>query len=169
MSNRTNIQFLGSGDAFGSGGRFQTCILLRTPESRFLIDCGASSLIAMKRFGVGLNEVATIFLTHLHADHFGGIPFFLLSSQFVNKRHDELTIAGPPGTSERLSEIMNAMFPGSSGTQWNFPLSVLELDPERSYDFGKVNVTPYIVSHECGSLPFALRIKYGARTLTYTG
>ena len=43
------IQFLGSGDAFGSGGRFQACILLKTAGSRTLLDCGASSLVAMKR------------------------------------------------------------------------------------------------------------------------
>lgn len=42
-------QFLGSGDAFGSGGRFQTCFLLRGAQGSVLIDCGASSLIAMRR------------------------------------------------------------------------------------------------------------------------
>lgn len=46
------VQFLGSGDAFGSGGRFQTCIYVDAGQTRFLFDCGASSLVAMKRFGV---------------------------------------------------------------------------------------------------------------------
>ena len=36
------IQFLGCGDTFGSGGRFQTCFYVRSDEARFLIDCGAS-------------------------------------------------------------------------------------------------------------------------------
>ena len=45
------VRFLGSGDAFGSGGRFQTCIQLQTGASHLLVDCGASSLIAMRRFG----------------------------------------------------------------------------------------------------------------------
>ena len=44
------IRFLGSGDAFGSGGRYHTCFLATCEETRFLIDCGASSLIALKRF-----------------------------------------------------------------------------------------------------------------------
>ena len=50
--NEVAVRFLGSGDAFGSGGRFQTCIHVRSATMGFLIDCGASSLVAMKRFGV---------------------------------------------------------------------------------------------------------------------
>jgi len=47
------LRFLGSGDAFGSGGRFQTCLCLEGPHgSRALIDCGATSLVALKRAGV---------------------------------------------------------------------------------------------------------------------
>ncbi|MBI2959899.1 MAG: MBL fold metallo-hydrolase, partial [Betaproteobacteria bacterium] len=33
-----SVTFLGSGDAFGSGGRFQTCILVEADEHRFLVD-----------------------------------------------------------------------------------------------------------------------------------
>lgn len=69
------VQFLGSGDAFGSGGRFQTCFYVKCERTRLLIDCGASSLIAMKRFGVDPGAVDLILVTHLHGDHFGGIPF----------------------------------------------------------------------------------------------
>lgn len=47
-----SVTFLGSGDAFGSGGRFQTCVLVTSSTTRFLLDCGASSLIALKKQGV---------------------------------------------------------------------------------------------------------------------
>ena len=46
------LRFIGSGDAFGSGGRFQTCLHLSGAGEPVLIDCGASSLIALKRAGV---------------------------------------------------------------------------------------------------------------------
>jgi ribonuclease BN (tRNA processing enzyme) len=71
------VQFPGSGEAFGSGGRFQTCIYVDAEHPRLLIDCGASSLIAMKRYGVHPRSIDIILVSHLHGDHFGGIPFLI--------------------------------------------------------------------------------------------
>ena len=91
-----HVQFVGSGDAFGSGGRFNTCFHVAGREFSFLIDCGASSLVAMKRFGIDCNSIDLIVLTHYHADHCGGVPFFILDARFLARRTRPLTIAGPP-------------------------------------------------------------------------
>lgn len=88
-----DVLFVGSGDAFGSGGRFNTCFFVSSPTRRFLIDCGASSMIAIKQQGLDPNSIDTIFITHFHADHFGGIPFFMLDAQFFSKRTGPLTSA----------------------------------------------------------------------------
>ena len=107
------VQFLGSGDAFGGGGRFQTCILVQAGQTAFLMDCGASSLVAMKRFGVDPAGINLILVTHLHGDHFGGIPFFVLDAQF-SRRSRPLVIAGPPGIEARTRQAMEVLFPGSA-------------------------------------------------------
>ena len=80
------LRFLGSGDNFGSGGRFQACIHIDAGANRFLLDCGASSLIAMKRAGISTAAVDVILISHLHGDHFGGIPFFILDAQLISRR-----------------------------------------------------------------------------------
>lgn len=80
------LQVLGCGDAFGSGGRFNTCFHLAGSAGTILIDCGASALIAMRRFGVEPNRIDTVFLTHLHGDHFGGLPWLILDGQLVSGR-----------------------------------------------------------------------------------
>ncbi len=46
------LQFVGCGDALGSGGRFNTCFHVTGERANFLIDCGASSLLALKRLGI---------------------------------------------------------------------------------------------------------------------
>ena len=46
------VRVVGSGDAFGTGGRFQACILLDAADGRVLLDCGASSLVALKQQGI---------------------------------------------------------------------------------------------------------------------
>jgi ribonuclease BN (tRNA processing enzyme) len=96
------LRFLGSGDAFGSGGRFQACLCLDGPGNRVLIDCGATSLVAMKRAGIDPNSIGTVLLSHLHGDHFGGVPFLVLDGQF-RRRDRPLTVAGPPGTRSESS------------------------------------------------------------------
>ncbi|MGN6461176.1 MAG: MBL fold metallo-hydrolase, partial [Pseudolabrys sp.] len=63
------ITIIGSGDAFGSGGRANTCFHLRTAKSVLLIDCGASALPRLKHYDIDLNAIDGIILSHLHGDH----------------------------------------------------------------------------------------------------
>jgi ribonuclease BN (tRNA processing enzyme) len=163
------VTFLGSGDAFGSGGRMNACILVEADEARFLLDFGASSLIAMRRHGVDPNDIDAILISHLHGDHFGGIPFLVLDSQFVTKRTDPLTIAGPPGTKERIERAMEVFYPGSSYSDHAFELDTVEMEPGASCLLGSIQVTPYLVSHPSGAPPFALRIEIDGKVIAYTG
>lgn len=163
------LTFLGSGDAFGNGGRFNTCLLVQGAGERFLIDCGATALVAMKRFGVDPNGIGTILVSHLHGDHFGGLPFLLLDAQFGSRRRAPLTIAGPPSLRDRLDATMECLFPGAAGNAWRFPLEIVELEEETPWRHGGLVVTPYRVVHACGAPPFALRVAVGGRTLAYTG
>ncbi len=163
------VRFLGSGDAFGSGGRLQTCILVKATSSTFLVDCGATALIAMHRLGVDPNAIDLILLTHLHGDHFGGIPFFVLDAQLISKRTRPLVIAGPSGTKKRIAAALEVFFPGSSQVQQRFPLEIRELAFEQPSTLGGVMVTPYLVQHPSGDPPLALRIACEGKILTYTG
>ncbi len=164
-----SVQFLGSGDAFGSGGRFQTCIYVRYDGARFLIDCGASSLIAMRRFGVEPSLVDIILLTHLHGDHFGGLPFFILDAQLISRRTEPLVVAGPPGLEARIHEAMEVLFPGSSQTQQRFSLEFVALPDQTAITIGSLVVTPYSVVHPSGAPAYALRVACGGKVIAYSG
>ena len=80
------LTVVGCGDAFGSGGRLQTCYHVELGDHRFLIDCGATSIIGLNRCGIDPNGIATIFISHLHGDHFAGLVWWLLHAQHVAKR-----------------------------------------------------------------------------------
>src|SRR5205814_2886697 len=136
------LRFVGCGDALGSGGRFNTCFHITGARVNFLIDCGASSLPALKRLGIARDEIDLILITHFHGDHFAGLPFVLLDAQF-SRRTRPLTIAGPKGIETRLREVMEALFEHSSKRKQRFELSVVELAPGQSQSFGAVTVTPY--------------------------
>ena len=174
---KVNVRFVGSGDAFGSGGRFQTCIYVYSegsgPEdkdaTRLLVDCGASSLIAMKRFGVKTTDIDTILLSHLHGDHFGGLPFFILEAQYVSEREKPLVVAGPPGLEARVTQAMEVLYPGSSETPREFALEFAELREDTEARFGSFAVTPYQVVHSSGAPAYALRVACGEKVFAYSG
>jgi ribonuclease BN (tRNA processing enzyme) len=162
------VQFLGSGDAFGSGGRFQTCILLRSGGGSTLLDCGASSLIAMKRFGADPSSIDCVLISHLHGDHFGGLPFLVLDGQF-SRRERPLLIAGPPGLEARVRAAMEVLFPGSAETRQRYALRFVELPPGEGSPAGPVTVTAYLVQHASGAPSYALRVACDGRTIAYSG
>jgi ribonuclease BN (tRNA processing enzyme) len=162
------LRFVGCGDAFGSGGRFNTCFHVSSENVNFLIDCGASSLPALKRFGVARDKIDLVLITHFHGDHFAGLPFLLLDAQFT-RRARPLVIAGPKGIETRLMQAMEVMFEHSSKTKQRFDLSVVALKPEERRTFGAVTVTPFPVVHGESGGPFlAYRIEAEGRVIAYS-
>jgi ribonuclease BN (tRNA processing enzyme) len=164
------VTFAGSGDAFGSGGRYQACIHLRGPGGRdpVLLDCGATSLSALKRLGLDPGEIAAVFVSHLHGDHFGGLPFLILDGQF-SRRMRPLTIAGPPGIARRLTDAMECLFPGSSTAARRFGVEVVELDPGSTGTVSGISVRAWAGEHPSGAPALLLRLDLAGKTIAYTG
>ena len=162
------VQFIGSGDAFGSGGRFQACISLRSAQMHVLLDCGASSLIALKRLELAPTSIDAVIVSHLHGDHFGGIPFLVLDQQFA-RRHHPLLIAGPPGVRERVLQAMEILFPGSSGVERQFELRFVELVERVPTSLGAAVVTAYELVHASGAPAYGLRLACDERLISYSG
>jgi ribonuclease BN (tRNA processing enzyme) len=166
-----HVLITGSGDAFGSGGRFQTCIALadRAEASpHTLIDCGATSPTALRQQQLDPGKIRTVVITHLHGDHFGGLPFLILDGQFRNRTHD-LTVIGPPGTQQRLAHTMEALFPGSTSTRRRFDVHIIEHADRRPTRLGDLTVIPYEVRHASGAPAYAVRVNGPAASFAYSG
>jgi ribonuclease BN (tRNA processing enzyme) len=163
------ITIVGSGDAFGSGGRFNTCFHLAAGGRTVLIDCGASTNTALKQQGIDLATIDAVILSHLHGDHFGGIPFLLLDAQYMTRRDRPLLIAGPPGSRARIDAANEVFYAGSSQTEWRFPWSVIEIPVGVPTDVLGFTVTSAEVRHSSGAPSTALRVTDGQKTLAYSG
>ena len=168
------LTVLGCGDAFGSGGRLNTCFQLdaRRPddggEVRLLVDCGASAMISMHRFGTDPDSIDAIAITHLHGDHFAGLPFLLLYLQFEAQRSRPLEIAGPPGTEQRVRDACTALF-GIIDCTWRFDLSFREWTEAEPLTLAGLEVTPRRVYHGDGVTAFGLRVRDADKTFAYSG
>jgi ribonuclease BN (tRNA processing enzyme) len=163
------LRFIGCGDAFGSGGRYNTCFHVTAREANFMIDCGASSLPALKRNGIKCEDIDLVLITHFHGDHFGGLPFLMLDAQFT-RRVRPLTVAGPEGIERRLEQVMEALFENSSKREPRFDLEIVTLKEETAATFRAVKVTPFPMVHgESGGPFFGYRIETEGRVIAYTG
>jgi ribonuclease BN (tRNA processing enzyme) len=163
------VRFAGSGDAFGSGGRWQTCIHLHGAGQVLLVDCGTTSLVALKGQGLDPGAVGAVAVTHLHGDHFGGLPFLILDGQFT-RRTAPLLVAGPPGIGDRLAQTMETLFPGSSRARRRFAVQITELPIDGMPTvLGAATVRGWQVEHPSGAPPLALRIDLGGASFAYSG
>jgi ribonuclease BN (tRNA processing enzyme) len=161
----------GSGDAFGSGGRSQTCLHVGVHDRQetLLIDCGATALTSLKNLGIEPGDVTVIAISHLHGDHFGGLPFLILDGQF-RRRTKPLHLVGPPGTSDRLVRAMETFYPGSANVTRRFEVHVHELDPGGSpVEVDDVAIRGFAVDHEAGAPALGLRVEVAGRTIGYSG
>ena len=163
------VWFVGSGDSFGSGGRFQTCILVDGPTTRFAIDFGASSLIALAQQGISPNSIDAVLLTHLHGDHCGGVPFLLVDAMLASRRERPLVVAGPTGAPSHLAALQEALFPGSHVMVPRFPMRYQELALGVPNPVLDLMVTPWPARHVPETHPTALRVEVGGRVVAYTG
>jgi ribonuclease BN (tRNA processing enzyme) len=167
MSMRLTI--VGSGDAFGSGGRFNTCFFLETAKATLLVDCGASTLVALKARRLDPDRIDGILLSHLHGDHFGGLPFLLLDAQFLMRRDRPLLIAGPPGTRARVDQLIEVTFPRSAANKWRFDWKVAEIEIGRATELLGHSVITTEVVHYSGAPSTALAVSDGERRFAYSG
>jgi ribonuclease BN (tRNA processing enzyme) len=163
------LTIIGCGDAFGAGARLQTSFFVRAASTSFLIDCGTTTLIGMHRLNLAPDVIDTVFVSHLHGDHFGGLPWLLVDALYVSTRTRPLVVAGPRGIEERFVTATEALYPGVSRVKREFALEFIEYEERQPRDIGGVRVIPFEVRHPSGAPPYALRFDIGGKVLAFTG
>ena len=126
-------------------------------------------MVALRKFEVNPNQIDTIFISHLHGDHSGGLPYFLLDAHLVSRRVEPLTIVGPPGLSDWLHQARELAFRDSTSNLLRFELDVVEIEPGDVYTGKGLRLETFLVKHKCGGPPLALRFTDKRKILSYTG
>jgi ribonuclease BN (tRNA processing enzyme) len=163
------VTFLGTGDAFSAGGRHQAGYLVQGDGTVFMLDCGTGTLTAMKRDYIDASGIDAILLSHLHGDHFAGLPFLFLHYIYEQPRQRPLRIAGPPGTEERVWALFRAAYRDLAAEPLPFPLEFTEMLPGVPQSFGAVGVHPFRVPHQEKDVSLGLRVSVSGRTILYSG
>ena len=160
---------VGTGDAFGSGGRRQSAYLLRGPSGAVLLDCGATTGSGMESLQLPREEVDAIVVSHFHADHFGGIPLFLLAALYQDARTRPLVVAGPREVEARVRAASAALGHALDSRPWSFPIRFVELPTGRAQEVGPVRVRSFATHHNPAAHPHGLVVESGGRRIAYSG
>jgi ribonuclease BN (tRNA processing enzyme) len=169
VEGKVRLTVLGSGDAFGSGGRAHSAYLVEAPGVTFLIDCGPTVLQSLKKLGRDPGAIDFVLLSHLHGDHFGGVPFLFMEYRWEQRRTRPLAVYGPPDTGRRVHALFAALYEKSAAEPLPFPIEYPELRPDVPRDIGSVRVLPVRTPHAEELLCFAYRIEVAGRTILYSG
>ena len=158
------VRFLGSGNAFADGGRSHACIHVSAPGVSLLLDCGGSSLPMIKRY-LDPAAIEAIGVTHLHGDHFGGIPFVLDEQKWTGRR-TTIALAGPPSLEKRTRLVAQGFGIDLGTLGYDAPFVVLGRT-EQKLSGAMVAALP--VMHSPPAEPHGLRVRIGDTLIAYSG
>lgn len=102
----TRLTVLGSSAAVPANGRNLSAQLLEVDGHSLLFDCGEATQFQLRRFKLHLLKIEYIFISHLHGDHFFGLPG-LISTMNMMGRTNTLTIFSPPGLEAVIAPLLN--------------------------------------------------------------
>jgi ribonuclease BN (tRNA processing enzyme) len=165
------VSFLGTGDAFASDGRFQSAYLLESHNCRVLMEAGPTVLCCLKRMKVAPNEIDLILISHLHGDHYGGLPFLLLEYAFERAPRKPITLAGPAQLEERTWTLFNTMFPRTEGSHQRLrdKLRFVVLEPGVRQRVGRLQVETIRTPHMQYEASLALRFTLDGKKIAFSG
>jgi ribonuclease Z len=157
-----SVTILGSGAAVPTSTRNPTSQLIECNGRNFLIDCGEGTQMQTRRYGVNLQRIERIFISHLHGDHYFGLVG-LLSTMHMMGRKKSITIHGPMGLKAIIDIQLHA-----AGSRLAFDVNILEVDDESSgmlYEDDYVSVSYFPLAHKIPTSGFIIRQKVRERTL----
>ena len=145
-----DLVFLGTSASMPTAQRAPAAFLLRRGGERLLFDCAEGTQRQLQRSSVGLPDLEEIFLTHLHADHYLGLPGMLKTFALRGRDEPGLTVYGPRGTKELFSRLRP--FIG----RLPYPLTAVELEPGETLERGEYRLATFAVDHGVSAIGWSL-------------
>ncbi len=142
------LTVVGSSDAFNAGGRGHSCYLLEGSKSGpLMVDFGGTALMGLRQLDRDPTELHAVVITHLHGDHFSGLPFLFIDGMFNVRRDQPLHILGPPGVEQRVNDLFHVTYGDLDQVQWPFELRFSTLEPGRQSQLSGLTIQAFAADH----------------------
>jgi ribonuclease Z len=143
-----DVVFLGTGGSVPTARRSTAAVLVRAGGRRLLFDCGEGTQRQMQR-STGLIAIDDVFLTHLHADHYLGMPGLLKTYDLLG-RERPLRIIGPGGTAELFAALRRVF------GRLRYAVELVEVEAGEAVRFDGYEVRSFPVEHRMTAQGYAL-------------
>jgi ribonuclease BN (tRNA processing enzyme) len=164
------LTILGTGDAFASGGRAQAGYLLEMGGKRVLLEAGPGVLVEMKRHGIEADSLDMIVISHLHGDHFCGLPFLFLEYMWERPRKRPVIIAGPKNLEKRTWILMRAMFSRFNLKELQTNVKWVVLEPgKKNLKLAGLKVSTIRSPHTSPDVSLSVKIAADGKTFVFSG
>jgi ribonuclease BN (tRNA processing enzyme) len=164
------LTVIGSGDAFNASGALHSCYVVEHAGGTLMLECGPGVLAGMKRLSMNTDLPDAVLVSHLHGDHFGGLPFLFLEYTFQNVRTRPLVVAGPTTIEERVFRLYEALYQGMSQTRdVPFDLEFVALEPGSRFEVAGFRGEAFRVPHNAEPFSLAFRLEGVDATLVFSG
>jgi ribonuclease BN (tRNA processing enzyme) len=163
------ITFLGTGDAFGSGGRLHTGLVIRGGGHTLVLDPGPCLLSQLQRARIAVADIDAVLITHLHGDHMAGLPFLFLDCQYRSRRRRPLIVIGPRGSASRLDRLAAETFREVSRSRRQFPVRYREIVPGDTTRVAGAAVEAFRMRHSKRELCLGYRVAIAGKVIAFTG
>lgn len=157
---RFEVLILGNSSALPAYGRHPTSQLVNIHEHYLLIDCGEGTQERLVQYGAKPHKIEHIFISHLHGDHYFGLPG-LLTSMNLSGRKEKLDIYSPAGLEGLMHMIMNLAY-----SSFNFIIHWHELHELHSnliFEDSVKQIVSFPLSHRVPTFGFLIKEKPGKK------
>ncbi|MCH8908828.1 MAG: ribonuclease Z [Candidatus Heimdallarchaeota archaeon] len=148
MSEKIKITFLGTGSAIPPNDRFQVSTALRHKHGLILFDCGEGTQYLIRKYSISIKKEILICISHLHSDHFLGLPGLLASLQLLHYSGN-VTILGPIYTRQVVSNLLKSAF-----VTPDFPLDFVEIGQDEVFHGKGFTISAIDAVHEAKALSY---------------
>ncbi len=163
------LRVLGSGDAFNAAGALHSAYFVEHDGGKLLMECGPCVLAGMKRHGVAADAPDAVLISHLHGDHFGGLPFLFLEYTFCTPRDRPLEVAGPEGIEERVETLHAALYKEAGCRCLDFGVRFRTVRPGDQLELAGFSVEAFEVPHPAEPYSLGFRVSGSDATLLFSG
>ncbi|MCY3412931.1 MAG: MBL fold metallo-hydrolase [Candidatus Heimdallarchaeota archaeon] len=160
------LTFLGTGNAFGDDGRRPSAYLIEGSRT-ILMDSGPSVGPALKKQGKTIHDIDVIILSHLHPDHYLGIPQMTLENFYVTKRTNKIPILAPYGARDLFKQVCTLLYDDTIAAHIDELFDIQEVDVDTTTAFSGGSLTTIMAEHAAGAR--MLQIELDGKIVGYTG